>query len=76
MNITVKDGKKRHGNCVPFIVMNVKKGHIVYRGSLLEVSAQLKITSGYATSLHKSGKLFKKTYLIKRVGFSDSINFA
>lgn len=69
MKIVLNNKQQRHGNCVPFVVMNTDKKMIVMKGSLDEVAKLLGITSGYASALHISGKLYKKVYLIQRVGF-------
>lgn len=75
MNITIKDMKHRHGNCVPFVLVNQKRKHIVYKGSLKEVAKTLKISISYASKLHRFNLSYKDTYRIKRVGFAESVNF-
>ena len=69
MIVQIKDTKHRHGNCVPFTLVNGKTGTLLFKGSLNEVAKQLKITAGYASVLHISGKPYKKVYYIQRVGF-------
>lgn len=78
MNILVTDNKKRHGNCVPFILINDKTKTITYKGSLKEIAGKLKISQGQASMLHRNKRKHKKgaaTYTIKRVGFSQQVEF-
>lgn len=76
MNIKVSDSKKRHGNCVPCVIINVKTGTIFYRGSLSEGAKKLKTSGAQMYYYHKSGKLFKSKYKIKKLGFSNELNLS
>ena len=69
MIVRLKDTNQRHGNCVPFTVVNSARGILLFTGSLKEVARKLHITPGYASVLHIAGKPYKKVYYIQRVGF-------
>lgn len=74
----VKDRKYRHGNCVPFIITNVKTGTITYKGSLKEVAHKLKITTANASDIHRRDRKVSKgksIYTITRLGFDTMVNF-
>jgi hypothetical protein len=66
----------RHGNCVPFILTNVKTGTIVYKASLLEIADRLKITPQHASTIGQSGKPYKNKFTIQRMGFNTLINLS
>lgn len=74
--ITIKDTKKRHGNCVPFILINNKTGDVTYKGSLKEIAGKLKISPQSASSYHQRNIKVKGKYTIKRIAFSDRVVFA
>lgn len=75
MTIKITDSKKRHGNCVPFVVQNTKTGVIFYSGSLNEVSAKLKISAEILSDAHRHNRVVKNKYIVKRLGFSSNIQF-
>lgn len=63
----------RHGNCVPFVVLNQKTGTMLYKGSLKEIAKKLKISEGYASNLHTAKKAYRKIYQIQRMGYAQTI---
>lgn len=69
-NLKLKDNNYRHGNCVPFILINEKTKTVTYKGSLKEIANKLKITPQYASCIGQKNTLFKGKYRIKRVAFS------
>lgn len=77
MAVLERDSKYRHGNCVPFIVTNVKTGTINFKGSLKEVAKHLKISAGRASMAHRNDRSVTKgrsKYKITRLGFDTTIH--
>ncbi len=76
VNIKLSDSIKRHGNCVPCIVINVKKQTVAYSGSINECAKQLRVTRAIMYNYRKSGKLIKNKYKVSRVGFSSDLTIS